>query len=212
MLKISVVEDLPDIRKSLVRRINTAEGMICISNYSSGEEALENLPKDLPDLVLMDIGLPKMTGIECMVRISFLKLKMDFLMFTVFEEDEQVFEALKAGAVGYILKSKGFRNIINDILEYKNGGSPMSSTIARKVLTSFSQKKKALSTEFEHLTKQQTIILEQLAQGLLNKEIGDRLNISEKTVKQHNNAIYKKLQVNNRTEAVRKYLDNINRG
>lgn len=207
MIKISVVEDCEDIRKSLVRNINRTDGMTCISNYPSAEDALQGLPIDQPELVLMDIGLPKMTGIECMIRIGLGGAKMDFLMFTIFDDD-QVFEALKAGASGYVLKSDGTMGAIKAIKEYKAGGAPMSRNIARKVLLSFSQREKRNTKSFEHLTKQQMNILEQLAEGLLNKEIADRLGITERTVKQHNNAIYKKLQVYNRTEAVKKYLEN----
>jgi len=206
MLTISVVEDRPEIRESLVRNINRTEGMTCLSNYSSAEEALLGLPADRPDLVLMDIGLPKMTGVECLVRLSYEKLSSDFLMFTVFDDDEQVFEALKAGAIGYILKNEGVLGVIQAIKEYQAGGAPMSRNIARKVLGSFNKPAKAKSKELESLTKQQAIILELISEGLLNKEIADRLNITERTVKLHNNSIYKKLQVNNRTEAARKYL------
>ena len=205
MINISVVEDRPEIRNSLVRNIDRARGCKCISHYDNAEEALVNLPKDAPDLVLMDIGLPKMTGVECMIRILLSDAKMDFLMFTVFDNDEHVFSALEAGAIGYVLKGEGTIGVMNAIAEYREGGAPMSRHIAKKVLQSFSKKKK--KNDFENLTKQQTIILEQLSEGLLNKEIGDRLGITERTVKQHNNAIYKKLQVNNRTEAVRKYLE-----
>lgn len=205
MIKISIVEDQIDIRDSLVRNINRIEGMECVSYYASAEEALKMLPADQADLVLMDIGLPKMNGIECMIRLLLAEVQIEFLMFTVFEEDEYVFEALKAGAIGYVLKGEGARGVINAIREYEAGGAPMSRNIARKVLASFNQRKK--NDKLSTLTHQQMVVLEQLAEGLQNKEIADRLNISEKTVKQHNNAIYKKLQVFNRTEAVRKYLE-----
>ncbi len=209
MIRTSIVEDLPEIRDSLIRSINRTEDIICISNYSNAEEALEKLPIDMPDLVIMDIGLPKMNGVECMIRLALKRVKMDFLMFTVFDSDEQVFDALKAGAVGYILKKEGANGAINAIREYQAGGSPMSRNIARKVLNSFNSAKNKTNQNIEKLTNQQALILQQLAEGLLNKEIADRLGITERTVKQHNNAIYKKLQVNNRTEAVRKYLDQV---
>ena len=211
MIKISIVEDQPDIRKSLVRNITRTEGLICLSDYGTAEEALINLPLDQPDLVLMDIGLPKMSGIECMIRIALKDIKIDFLMFTVSEHDEEVFEALKAGAIGYVLKEDGQMGPIKAIKEYQAGGAPMSRNIAKKVLQSFKTQKNASSKSFENLTEQQFIILQLLAEGLLNKEIADRLDITERTVKQHNNAIYKKLQVNNRTEAVLRYLKNNSR-
>ncbi|MEO1257556.1 MAG: response regulator transcription factor [Bacteroidota bacterium] len=207
MIRVSIVEDKEEVRRSLVRNIDRTEGMIVVSDYRSAEEALENIPVQKPDVVLMDIGLPRMNGIECMIRLQLQSQQMDFLMFTVFADDENVFEALKAGALGYVLKSEGTRGAIKALKEYQEGGAPMSREIARKVLVSFNQKNKLKNNSFESLTKQQRIILEQIVQGLLNKEIASRLGISENTVKQHNNAIYKKLQVNNRTEAVKKYLE-----
>ncbi len=207
MIKISIVEDQLEIRKSLVRNIKQTEGMTCVSDYSNAEDAFANLPIDQPDLVLMDIGLPKMSGIECMIRLLIMEVEMDFLMFTIFDTDEYIFDALKAGASGYVLKNEGVLGALKAIKEYEDGGAPMSRSIARKVLASFNLQRKSKAAKFEILTKQQRIILEQLADGLLNKEIADRLGIAERTVKQHNNAIYKKLQVNNRTEAVKKYLE-----
>jgi len=206
-MKISVVEDLPEIRKSLVQNINRTDGMTCISVYESAEEALDKLLLDLPDLVLMDIGLPKMNGVECMIRLGLKGATMNFLMFTVFDSDEYVFEALQAGASGYILKSEGAIGTIKAIKEYEAGGAPMSREIARKVMNSFKKNRCNTSETFDMLTKQQYIILQQLAEGLQNKEIADRLGISERTVKQHNHSIYKRLQVFNRVEAVKKYLN-----
>ncbi|HRJ13857.1 MAG TPA: response regulator transcription factor, partial [Saprospiraceae bacterium] len=208
MIRVSIVEDQPDILNSLVRRIDRTEGMICVSQFSNAEDALERIPAQHPDLVLMDIGLPKMDGVECMIRIKLQAPEVDFLMFTVFDADDYVFDALKAGAVGYVLKNEGAAGVVKAIEEYALGGAPMSREIARKVLGSFHIQYRRNTSGFEELTPQQLLILEQLSQGLLNKEIGDRLGISEGTVKQHNYAIYKKLQVNNRTEAVQKYLNN----
>jgi len=207
VIRVSVVEDQPDVLHSLVRRIDRTEGMMCVSQFDNAEDALLRIPAQLPDIVLMDIGLPKMNGIECMIRINLQAPDIDFLMFTVFDTDEFVFDALKAGAVGYVLKTEGAGGVVKAIEEYALGGAPMSREIARKVLTSFHFQYKKRNSGFEELTPQQMLILEQLAQGLLNKEIADRLGISEGTVKQHNYAIYKKLQVNNRTEAVQKYLN-----
>jgi len=205
MLKISVVEDILEIRNSLVKVINQMENTICISNYPSAELALEHLPKDNPDLVLMDIGLPKMSGVECMVKVNSLNNQIDFLVFTVFEDDENVFDALKAGARGYILKSEGPFGAVKAIQDYQKGGGPMSPNIALKVLMSFNMQKK--QNDIASLTKRQEAILKLIADGLLNKEIAARLGITEGTVKQQNNAIFKKLQVNNRVEATKKYLE-----
>lgn len=206
MIRVSVVEDQLDVLNSLVKRIDRTEEMICVSHYTNGEDALLHIPKQKPDLVLMDIGLPKMSGVECMVRIKLEVPTIDFLMFTVFDNDEHVFEALKAGAIGYVLKSERTAGALRAIEEYAQGGAPISRDIARKVLSSFHTQNLKKAASFEILTPQQLLILEQLSQGLLNKEIADRLHISEGTVKQHNYTIYKKLQVNNRTEAVQKYL------
>lgn len=206
MIRVSVVEDQIEVLNALARRIDRNEGMICVSQFSNAEEALERIPHQRPDLVLMDIGLPKMDGVECMIRIKLQTPEVNFLMFTVFDTDDYVFDALKAGAVGYVLKSEGAAGVLRAIEEYRLGGAPMSREIARKVLGSFHFQYNRRVSGFEELTPQQMLILEQLSQGLLNKEIADRLGISEGTVKQHNYAIYKKLQVNNRTEAVQKYL------
>ena len=207
MIKVSIVEDQDDVRQSLAKRIDRTDGMYCVSEFSSAEGALAKIPTQRPDLVLMDIGLPKMNGVECMIRIKMEAPEIDFLMFTIFDSDENVFEALKAGAIGYVLKSDRAIGVVQAIHEYMQGGSPMSRGIARKVLESFHAKTGQRVAGFESLTKQQFVILELLAEGLLNKEIADRLDVSLGTVKQHNYAIYKKMQVNNRTEAVQKYLN-----
>lgn len=207
MIRISVVEDQVDVLNSLTKRINRTEGMICVSDFSNAEDALLRIPEHKPDLVLMDIGLPKMDGVECMIRIKMQAPQVNFLMFTVFDNDDYVFDALKAGAVGYVLKNEGAIGALQAIEEYSRGGAPMSRDIARKVLNSFHPQHRNPGKGFEDLTAQQLLILKQLSLGMLNKEIADRLSISEGTVKQHNYAIYKKLQVNNRTEAVQKYLN-----
>lgn len=207
MLRISIVEDQPDVLRSLVNRVNRTEGMTCVSHYNNGEDAAENLPADRPDLVLMDIGLPKMNGVECMMKVQIRAPRTEFLMFTVFDKDEMVFEALKAGAAGYVLKSDRVPGAIRAIQEWANGGAPMSRDVARKVLGSFRQGDQSKNPDFETLTERQLKILELLSTGMLNKEIADLLGISEGTVKQHNYAIFKKLHVNNRMEAVNKYLN-----
>ena len=203
-LKVSIVEDQPDVRQVLINSIERSEGLTYTGDYATAESALKGIPKQIPDLVLMDIGLPNMSGTECMTQLRRRGVETDFLMFTVFDADDMVFEALKAGAVGYILKNEGTAGVLRAIEEYRAGGAPMSRFIARKVLESF--RKPPAHPHLEKLTRQQSVILEHLSEGLLNKEIAHRLGISEHTVKQHNNAIYKKLQVNNRTEAVRLYL------
>lgn len=207
MIRVSIVEDQPDVLRGLVNSINRTEGMTCSGSYSNAEDAVEGLLTDRPDLVLMDIGLPKMNGIECMMKVLVEAPRIEFLMFTVFDDDEMVFEALKAGATGYVLKSDRVPGAVRAIQEWAAGGAPMSREIARKVLGSFRQGGKTGNPDFEDLTERQLKILELLSTGMLNKEIADLLGISEGTVKQHNYTIFKKLHVNNRMEAVNKYLD-----
>jgi len=163
-------------------------------------------PGTVPEVVIMDIGLPGMSGIEGVIRLKEKYPHINFLMFTIFADDH-VFEALKAGADGYILKREAPEKILQAIREVKDGGAPMSRTIARKVLDSFRPKKKNKAI-IESLTPRQIEILELLDTGLSYKLIADQLEIAEGTVKQHIHHIYRKLQVNNRTEAINKYLRN----
>lgn len=207
MLRISVVEDKDVVRKRLVDKIDRTEGMRCVSDFAHPQQALEMIPKQKPDLVIMDIGLPKMDGIECMIRIQMQNQAIHFLMFTIFDHEEKLFDALKAGARGYILKKDGPAGVIRAVNDYQAGGAPMSREIARKVLASFVVPAPKNIVEAAKLTKQELKILELVAKGYLNKEIANLLNIKEGTVKQHNYNIFNKLEVNNRTEATAKYLE-----
>ncbi len=205
--KISIVEDTPEVRESLKNKINSTDDLVCIGAYEDGYEALQGIPKKLPDIVLMDIGLPFISGIECMLRLKVKHPEIQFLMFTVFDDDDNIFEALKVGADGYVLKKDGVPGVLNAIRELLQGGSPMSRSIAKRIIQSFHR----LGPEeagTEQLTPRQIEILNLLAQGLLYKEIGEKLNpiVTEGSVKQHVNRIYKKLHVNNRTEALNKFL------
>lgn len=202
--KIAIVEDQKDIARSICQAIRMTDGMECTSTYSSAEEALSLIDDDLPDIVLMDIGLPKMNGIECMIRLKHNYPKLAVLMFTVFDHDKQIFDALRYGADGYMLKSGTMFDIIRAIKELINGGAPMSREIARRVLYSLRERPTSQQKGFAELTGRQNEIVTLIAKGLLNKEIADRLNISEGTVRQHNYEIYKRLQVNNRTEVALK--------
>lgn len=208
MLRVSLVEDNSDIRGSLSKALPRLNNVELVNVYEDGESALAGLLKDTPDLVLMDIGLPGISGPQCMVKLKELGCKADFIMFTVWDSDKQLFDALCAGAIGYILKNEGSSGVIRAIQDYQMGGGPMSRSVARRVLQSFSPflEQKENRELVNGLTKQQSRVLNLLAEGLQNKEVAERLSISEKTVKQHNFTIYRKLGVNNRTEAVTKLL------
>jgi len=206
MYKITIVEDRKEIAKSIGRRLDESPNLKLSGVYHTAEIALAEIPTTLTDIVLMDIGLPRMNGIECMIRLRDKMPNLKFLMFTVFDEDDKLFEALKSGAKGYILKSDGIRGAIQAIEELILGGAPMSREIARKVLfhfQAFSIEKKPIDL----LTNRQNEILHHLADGLQNKEIADRLEIKEGTVKQHVHSIYQTLEVNNRVEARNKYIN-----
>lgn len=204
---VIIVEDIDEIRSSLAARVDAEESLICIANYSDAEDALSNIPSKQPDIVLMDIGLPYMSGIECMLRIKVKHPDILFLMFTVFDHDDKVFDALKSGASGYILKEDGSAGAIRAIYDLLEGGAPMSSQIAQKVLRSFHRYHPKDST-VEKLTPRQVEILQLLSEGLYYKEIAEQLSpaITIGGLKQSINRIYRKLQVNNKTEAINKWL------
>lgn len=203
--RVSIVEDTLEVRRALRERINETDDLFCITDYESGEEALMNLPLDQPDIVIMDIGLPKMSGIECMLHLKIKYPEMTFLMFTVFDDESNVFDALKAGASGYILKGERPSRVIEAIREFKNGGGPMSPEISKKVMDSF-HRFGPTNPNVENLTEHQLNILKMISEGLLNKEIADKLNITLGSIKVQISRIYAKLHVNNRVEAINKYL------
>ena len=207
MIKVAVIEDQEDMRNGLKDLLNESKTMTCPAAYANAEDALKHIPFFQPNVVICDIGLPHMNGIECVARLKELCPKTNFLMFTVFESDEKVFDALKAGANGYILKKEPPHKILEALHDIHEGGAPMSALIARKVLQSFQQPilKKRDTDDNEILSNREQEILEMLSKGYLNKEIGDKLFISVGTVKQHIYKIYKKLHVQNRVEAVNKY-------
>lgn len=206
-IKVSIVEDDSQVRLAEVNRIGEAPDLECISSFGSAEDVLAGItPGAVPDVIVMDIKLPNMSGIEAMVRLKEKYPDIKFMMFTIFD-DNHVFEALKAGADGYILKREAPEKILQAIREVHDGGAPMSRIIARKVMDSFRPKKKN-NASIESLTPRQIEILELLDTGLSYKLIADQLDIAEGTVKQHIHHIYRKLQVNNRTEAINKYLRN----
>ena len=204
---VAIVEDLEEIRDALQSFINMDSDLNLAGAFSNAEEALVMLPSLQPDLVVMDINLPGMSGIECIRKIKPECPSTQFMMFTVYEDDEKVFEALKAGASGYILKKHGSQKIIEALKELYHGGSPMSADIARKVVSVFHSHTNQTDLSY-HLTKREIDILHWLAKGLLYKEISQQLTISTNTVKQHIHNIYEKLHVQNRTEALNKYFGN----
>ena len=206
-IPISIVEDNHDIRNALEQIIEMTDGLELVCSCESGEDALLNLPIFLPKIVLMDIHLGGINGIEVVRQLKQTHPKMLFMMCTVYEEDEKIFEALKAGANGYIIKKTAPSKLLDAIKELNNGGAPMSSQIARKVVSAF-QNKPSLAAEglVEILTKRELEILEMLSSGLVYKEIADKLNISSETVRKHVYNVYHKLHVSNRVEAVNKYF------
>ncbi len=204
--RISIVEDAEEVRLALKNRINSTDDLFCITDYSNGEDALADIPNQNPDIVIMDIGLPKMNGIETMFKIKRQNENILFLVFTVFEDDGHVFNALKYGASGYILKGDKPNVIIDGIREILVNGGPMSPEISKKVLKSFSFFNDQ-NDAFENLTDRQTEILKLISTGLLNKEIADKLAIGEPGLRVQINKIYKKLHVNNRVEATLLYIE-----
>lgn len=206
-IPISIVEDNHDIRNALEQIIEMTDGFELVCSCESGEDALLNLPIFLPKIVLMDIHLGGVNGIEVVRQLKQTHPEMLFMMCTVYEEDEKIFEALKAGANGYIIKKTTPSKLLDAIKELNNGGAPMSSQIARKVVSAFRSKPSVVAEGLvEILTKRELEILEMLSSGLVYKEIADKLNISSETVRKHVYNVYHKLHVSNRVEAVNKYF------
>lgn len=204
-ISVSIVEDSRGTRESLSELLKRSPGLRCVGAYPNGETALRELPGQTPDVVLMDINLPGMSGIECVARLKEKAPKIQVLMLTTYEEGDLIFESLRAGANGYLLKNMPPSELVHAVEQVHAGGSPMSMHIARKVVSHFQQIKQP-SSEMEKLTKRELEILALLAKGFLYKEIADQLGISLSTVRAHLHAVYEKLHVQSRTEAVVKYL------
>ncbi len=204
-LRVGIVEDNSGLRRGFMRLINHAPGMACAGAWAEAESALAQLPALKPDVVLMDINLPGMSGIECTARLKQLYPKTQVIMVTVYEDADSIFRALQAGACGYMLKRASAEQILDAINEVRNGGAPMTSGIARKVVQAF-QKTPVAGGDTIELSERETQILELCAQGFVNKEIADRLNISYWTVKNHVKHIYEKLHVRSRSEALMKFV------
>lgn len=199
------MEDMDEIRARLKSILEESGEFACMAVYSNAEDAVKELPVLSPDIVLMDINLPGMSGIECIRKVKAVCPEILFIMFTIYEDSEQVFEALTAGASGYLLKKTPHDQISPALKELYEGGSPMSTQIARKVVAYF-QKKDGKENDMEHiLSSREKEVLELLSKGYLYKEIAAKLQISTGTVRQHIHKIYEKLHVQNRTEALNKF-------
>jgi DNA-binding NarL/FixJ family response regulator len=199
MIIVAIVEDIREIREGLRLLIDNSDGFVCVQTYQTAEDALMALPLDPPDVVLMDIHLPGMNGIEAVRRLKGLCPRTQFLISTVYEDDTNLFESLKAGASGYLLKKTAPANLLEAITEVYRGGSPMNSQIARKVIASFQEKPTP-----DELTAREREVLQALSRGLRYKEIATDMAISAETVRTHVRHIYEKLQVQSRTEALNK--------
>ncbi len=216
-VNISIVEDNDKLRGTLAKVIGRAEGFRFVSDYASAEDALAELPKVKPDVVLMDINLPGMNGVECVRKLKAMLPQIQVMMLTVYEDTESIFNALAAGANGYMLKRTPTKELIEAIREVHRGGSPMTTNIARLVVQSFQKPVAATAPppgatgsapagEVSELSEREQQVLDLLVQGLIYKEIADKLNIGYETVHTYIRRIYEKLQVRTRTEAVAKVL------
>ncbi len=204
-ITVSIVEDNDKLRGTLARVLNRAEGFRCVSDYGSGEEALKAMSRVKPEVVLMDINLPGMNGVECVRQLKQVLPDVQVMMLTVYEDTENIFNALAVGASGYMLKRTPQAELLEAIRDVHRGGSPMTTHIARKVVQSF-QRSQASAAQTDSLSEREQQVLELLAQGLIYKEISEKLGISYETVHTYIRRIYEKLQVRTRTEAVAKFL------
>jgi DNA-binding NarL/FixJ family response regulator len=204
-ITVSIVEDNDKLRETLTRVLNRADGFSCVSQYANAEDALKDLPQIKPNVVLMDINLPGMNGVRCVQQLKKILPEIQVMMLTVYEDTENIFSALTAGANGYMLKRTPSKELLEAITEVHRGGSPMTMHIARKVVQSF-QQTAATAAATENLSDREQQVLDLLSQGLMYKEIADKLGISYETVHTYIRRIYEKLQVRTRTEAVAKFL------
>ena len=204
-ISVSIVEDNDKLRGTLARVIARADGFSCVSQHASAEDALKELPAVRPNVVLMDINLPGINGVECVRQLKKILPQTNVMMLTVYEDTENIFNALAAGANGYMLKRTPSKELLEAITEVHRGGSPMTMHIARKVVQSL-QHTAATAHPTENLSEREQQVLDLLSQGLMYKEIAEKLGISYETVHTYIRRIYEKLQVRTRTEAVAKFL------
>jgi DNA-binding NarL/FixJ family response regulator len=205
MVRLALVEDIAEMRESWRQLINGIPGFRCLRTCASGVEAVRELPALKPDVVVMDIQMPGMTGIECTARLKQLMPEIPILILTVSADNQTVFSALEAGADGYLLKRSRPDQLQTAILDVLAGGAPMTSEIARRVVASFRQRP-VQRDETARLTPREEEVLTLLSKGFANKEIADKMSVSYETVRDHLKHIYEKLHVHSRTEAVARYL------
>lgn len=205
MTRIAIVEDNRIIRESLMEFVQAGAECECVFACATAAEALRMIPRHQPEIVLMDIQLPDISGIECTAQLKQLLPSVQIIMVTVYEDTERIFKALRAGACGYLLKRCTPEELLGAIREVRQGGAPMSREIARKVIASF-QEPVAVAAEVEGLSPREREILELLAGGFPNKEIADRIGLTDGTVRWHLRHVYHKLHVRSRTEAALKFL------
>lgn len=204
-LRIALVEDKRDVRESWVRLIQSFPDFTCVCESASGEEALKLIPPTKPDVVLMDIFLPRMSGIECTARLKAVLPKTPIVILTASDDDEMVFLALEAGADGYLLKRTKPADLRAALLDVLSGGAPMTSEIARRVVESFRQKSRGRDESISLTAREEETLL-LLTKGYSNKEIADKLSLSVETVRSHLKHIYEKMHVRSRAEAVARYM------
>lgn len=203
MIQIGIVEDSRTTREGLETIINLSPEFRCACSFDTAEEAIQKMPRHAPEVVLMDIQLPGISGIECVARLKKLMPEVQFIMVTVYEDPDRIFSALRNGASGYLLKRSAPEQVLAAIRDVKNGGAPMSGEIARKVILHF-RDQSTTAAEVEKLTPREREVLELVAHGFINKEIADRLSVSVEAIRWHLKNIYAKLHVHSRTEAALK--------
>jgi len=204
-IKVAIVDDDDGIRASLATLIRRAPALRLVGDYADAEAALEDIPHRTPDVVLMDINLPGMNGVECVRELKSRLPAVQFLMLTVYEDSDSLFNSLKAGASGYLLKRTASARLLEAIRDVHEGGSPVTPQLARRLVQYFSRVADA-NSPVSRLTPGEKDFLEQLAKGYAYKEIADRMEISIDTVRSYVRTVYEKLHVHSRTEAVVKYL------
>ena len=204
-INVGIVEDDRELRENLSKVVECHPRLRCVAACKSGEEALELLPDAIPDVVLMDINLPGMTGLKCTALLKDRLPKTQILMLTIYSNNNYIFEALQVGASGYLLKSTGSEEVVHSIIGVMEGGAPMTGQIARRVIEAF-RKPATNGLSESHLTDRELEVIQLIAKGYANKEIASQLGVVVSTIRRHIENIYSKLHVHCRTEAAAKYL------